>query len=317
MTIDPSSHARGACYDFDLKFPAGGHILELPVVLLRGAEPGKTLVVTAGVHGDEYEGVRTIFEVLRELDPTAMSGDLLCVPVCNPPAFWQVTRTSPLDNGNLARVFPGKRDGSPTEAIAWWLDQQILPHADFYLDLHSAGVRCLMPTMVGYEAGDQRAEAAARIFGAPVIWAHDSVAPGRTVSSARDRGIPWLYAEARGAGRIDPGDLAVYRRGVLNLLHHLGILEGPEQPAQPYRFLWGDGNIDASITTDKHGFLIPSVELLDRVAEGQILGALHDLHGRVMMEFHSPREGVVAMIHICPVIRDGDPLFLVTGERRP
>jgi predicted deacylase len=313
MTFNPSEHARGARYDFDLATGAGD--LTLPVILLRGARPGKTLVVTAGVHGDEYEGVRTLIELTRELDPAAMAGDLLCAPVCNPPAFWEVTRTSPLDGGNLARVFPGRADGSPTEAMAWLIDHALLAYADFYLDLHSAGVRCQMPNLIGYEASNAAAAEAARLFGAPVVWAHDVVAPGRTVSSARARGVPSLYAEAFGAGRIDPADLAIYKDGVRNLLHHLGILDGPPSPPRPFRFLCGDGNVDASVTTAKRGFLIPEVAILDTVAEGQTLGRLHDLHGRVIEEYRAPSAGVVALIHACPVIRDGDPLFLVTGER--
>jgi predicted deacylase len=307
--------ARGLRHDFDLRVSNAGHEIDIPVILLRGARPGRTLLVTAGVHGDEYEGVRTILELAAEIDPATMAGDLLCAPVCNPPAFWEVTRTSPLDGGNLARVFPGDPNGTPTAAIAHKIDNELLVYADFYLDLHSAGVRCLMPTMVGYDASDARAAAAAEIFGAPVVWSHDVIAPGRTVSAARDRGIPWLYAEARGAGRIDPCDLAVYRRGVLNVMRHLGILEGAPSGEAPSRRLHGDGNIDASVTTDRHGFLIPEVGLLDRVLGGQLLGKLVDLHGHLLEEFRSPRAGVVGMIHICPVIRGGDPLFLITGEQ--
>jgi len=313
--VNPSAYTRNARYNLALSFTAQGHDIELPVILLRGANPGRTLVVTAGVHGDEYEGVRAILELTAELDPAAMSGDLLCVPVCNPPAFWNVSRSSPLDNGNLARVFPGNPEGSPTEAIAWHIDQHILAHADFYIDLHSAGVRCLMPTMVGYESGDARAEAAAGIFGAPVIWAHDTIAHGRTVSAARARGIPWLYTEARGAGRIHPDDLAVYRNGVHRLLQHLSILPGAPPQSIPEHYLYGDGNIDDSITTSRKGFLIPEVDLLDTVTKGQTLGTLRGLHGEILETFTAPRNGVVALIHICPLINSGDPLFLVTGIR--
>ena len=155
-----------------------------------------------------------------------MSGDLICVPVANPPAFWAVSRCSPIDGRIWRACFRAAATArsprrSPMRSIGrFWRE------ADFLLDIHSAGVRFLMPTMVGYDASDARGEAAARIFGAPVIWAHDVVAPGRSVSAASARGIPWLYTEARGAGRIHPADLEVYRRGILNLLRHLVILPG-------------------------------------------------------------------------------------------
>src|SRR5579871_914000 len=93
----PDVFARGAKHTLDLEFQAGGHHLSLPVLLVRGAARGQCLVVTAGVHGDEYEGVHTILALYQGLDPARMAGDLLAVPVANPPAFWNLSRTSPLD----------------------------------------------------------------------------------------------------------------------------------------------------------------------------------------------------------------------------
>ncbi len=284
----------------------------LPVLAVRGTRPGKTLLVSAGVHGDEHEGIRTIFDTFSALDPAQMTGNFLAVPVANPPAFWNGTRTSPLDDGNLARVFPGDPDGSPTQAIAWAFDQRLLPLADFYLDLHSGGVKFLMPTMVGYHEQDAPARLAADAFGAPVIWCHPAIAPGRTVSAAGARGIPCLYAEARGAGRIHPDDLAVYRRGVARLLQHLAILPGVPEPIPPQLRLHGDGNIDGGVTATQPGFLLPEVELLQWVERGQRFGRLLDIWGRQIDEFFAPRSGVVVLIHACPMVQPGEPLFLVT-----
>ena len=308
----PDQFARGAKYTLDLEFSAGGHHLKLPVLLVRGAAPGKRLVVTAGVHGDEYEGVRVILGLYQDLDPAQMQGDLLAVSAANPPAFWNLSRTSPLDDGNLARVFPGDPAGPPTTAIAYHLDQRILAHADLYIDLHSAGVRCLMPTLIGYHEPDLVAREAALVFGAPVVWCHPNVAAGRTVSAAIDRGIPALYTEARGAGRIHPDDLRVYRRGVENLLRHLHILEGaPETPPCEYH-LRGNGNIDQSVSSTQSGFLVPSVELLEPVRQGQELGVLLDLHANPLERFYAPCAGLVVLIHACPMVGPGEPLFLVT-----
>jgi predicted deacylase len=285
----------------------------LPLLVAKGVRPGKTLVVSAGVHGDEYEGVQTLFDVFAGLDTKAMSGAVVMVTVANPPAFWAGTRTSPLDGGNLARVFPGDRDGSATEAIAWHFDQRLLSIADFYLDLHSAGVKWLMPTMIGYHEGDEAARLGAEAFGAPVVWCHPKIAAGRTVSAAMDRGVPCLYAEARGAGRIDAGDLRVYVGGVWRLMRHLGIAQtevdhGVREPVR----LYGDGNIDKGIEATERGFLVPAVGLLEAVEPGQALGRLVDLWGRTITEFVAPCAGVVALIHACPLVMPGEPLFLIT-----
>src|SRR5437867_8945971 len=134
----PADFARGQKHRLELEISGD---IRIPVLLARGAAAGKTLVATAAVHGDEFEGVQAIFDCFQELDPAQMCGDFLAVPVANLPAFRAGARLSPLDNANLARCFPGALDSGPTAAIAWHLDRSILAHADFYLDLHSGGVR--------------------------------------------------------------------------------------------------------------------------------------------------------------------------------
>jgi predicted deacylase len=257
--------------------------------------------------------VRTILETYESLDTENMRGDFLAVPVANPPAFWNGTRLSPLDEGNLARAFPGSLDGSPTSAIAYILGNSIIKHADFFLDLHSAGARLLMPTMVGYDAADARSRAAAFAFGANVIWGHPEVAPGRTISFARQYGIPWLYTEARGAGRIHPKDLEMFMNGVQNLMRHLQILPGEPAPANIELHLFGSGDIDESLVATKKGFLIPEVSLLENVRAGQKLGRIVNLHSETIESFSANREGVVALIRSWPVVAPGDGTFLVTG----
>lgn len=291
-----------------------GPDVELPLLVARGSADGPVLSVTAGVHGDEYEGVRAIFEVFAELPTQDLRGVIRAVPVVNPPAHWAVQRTSPLDGANLARVFPGNPHGSASERIAHLLTTEIIAPASFYLDLHSGGVRFAMPSMAGYAASDPRARAAAENFGAPVIWAHPHIDPGRTVSEAHARRIPFLYTEAWGAGRIAAADLLMMKRGIGNLLRHLGMLPGsPEIPAPPRR-LSGAGNTDDGIAAGSAGFLQLQASLLDRVAAGQRLGRLLDLHGQPIETYHAPRAGTLALTHEMPIVAKGDTLFLLADE---
>lgn len=324
MKTRVSAVERIRAAEFDpLRYPRGGKIsldlqteqdILLPVLLTRGATAGKTLVVTAGVHGDEFEGVRAILEVCAELSPETMKGDVIAVPVANPPAFWNGTRVGPLDGDNLARAYPGDLNGSPTSVLAFHLAQSIIRRADFYLDLHSAGVRLLMPNMVGYDATDPRSSEAAQVFGAPVIWGHPRVAPGRTVAFASSQQIPWLYTEARGAGHIDATGLAMFKRGMINLMRYLQILPGRAMPVPVERVLWGDGDLDVGLRARCRGLLVPSVELLQTVKAGEELGRTLDLHGKVVELFRAPYDGVVAMIHAFPMIQPEEVTFLVIHE---
>ena len=171
--------------------PAGsGEQIGIPLLIANGRQPGKTLVAFAAVHGDELEGVQAIQDVFRQLNTDEMNGRLIAVPVANRPAFRAVQRTSPIDSLNLARTFPGRKDGSVTERIAHYLGELIIPQADLFIDLHSAS-NSLMPTMAGYDASGTEAarismEAALRTE-MPVIWGHPDVGPGRTLHAAMQR----------------------------------------------------------------------------------------------------------------------------------
>lgn len=288
--------------------------LSLPLLIAHGAAEGPVFAVTAGVHGDEYEGVRAIFEVFDSLDTTSLRGTLLAVPVVNPPAHWACQRTSPVDGANLARVFPGRADGGLSEQIAAVIANEVIGKADFYLDLHSGGVRYAMPSMAGYAAVDPRGLAAAMAFGAPVIWGHPVIEPGRTISVAHERGIPFLYTEAWGAGRIAPGDLHMMRRGIGNLLRHLGMLPGAPDIPTPPRRLSGAGNTDDGLSAGADGFLMLAVALLDRVSPGQVLGRLVDVRGNTIETYLAPRSGTVALTREMPVAVKGDTLFLIADE---
>jgi len=311
--FNPDQFDRGAKYTQYLELgPAAGNI-NIPVLLVRGSRPGRRLVVTAGVHGDEYEGVRTIFEVFHKLDPGEMSGDFLSVPVSNPPAFWNGTRSSPLDDGNLARVFPGSLEAGPTSAIAYYLGPSIISRADLYVDLHSGGVKLLMPTMIGYDAGDARSREAAQAFGASVLWGHPGMAAGRTITFADQQNIPWLYTEAHGAGRIDSADLATFVEGVFNLMRHLDILSGTIRTTPVEWHLYGDGDIDKGLVASQPGFVITEVNLFQKVHTGDVLGHLCDLLGQTIETYHAPADGVLGMIRAFPVVEPGEPVFLIAG----
>jgi N-alpha-acetyl-L-2,4-diaminobutyrate deacetylase len=105
------------------------------------------------------------------------------------------------------------------------------------------------------------------------------------------------------------------KRGIRNLLRHLGIL-GSELEAVPLKLhLWGEGNIHNGINAGQRGFLIPAVGLLEEVREGQYLGRLCTPVGKTLEEYHAPCDGVIGLVREFPVVGADDPLFLITGYK--
>lgn len=319
--FDPASLSPGAkqTLDLDVTPMPDGLPLRLTLLAAVGALPGPTVVVLAGVHGDEYEGILAIPEVMRHLDPAALRGTVLAVPVCNVPAYLTATRASPLDGLNLARVFPGDPDGSPTARIAYWLGERVIAHADLLIDLHSAGTFYSLPPLCGYYAGDnelgRRSREIALAFGLDIVWGHPDVAPGRTVSFATERGIPWVYTEAPGAGRVRPEDFDAFVTGVLNSLKVMGMLDGAPQTRAITHDLWGDGNLDLSIPAPAGGLFVSHVGLLQDVRRGDRLGEVRDLAGETLAVIDAPGDGVVISLRGLPRVYPGDGLYALTRRR--
>ncbi len=292
-----------------------GERIGLPLLIARGDKTGKTLVVTAAVHGDELEGVQAIQDVFRELDTDEMSGSLIAVPVANPPAFSAVQRISPIDGLNLARTFPGKENGSATEQIAYHLGKSIIPEGDFYLDLHSA-FTSLMPTMVGYDASDSEAgkisKEAALQMGTPVIWGHPDLGPGRTLSAAAELGIPWLYMESSSGARVSPDKLPYYVNTLFNLLGYLKIIEREPTASRPELHLLGSGDVDTTQAVNSAGFFVQKVGLLDRVEKGDLIAEVRDIFGEVIEEIRAEKAGYISVLRSNPLVDKGDPVCLVT-----
>ena len=220
-----------------------GASTRLPLgVISHGSGP--TVIIEGGNHGDEYEGPIVISELIRELDPTEIQGRLILMPAINAPAVIAGQRTSPDDRLNLNRSFPGDPHGSMTQQIAAFMADEIYPRGDAFLDLHSGGSSLdLLPSAIieptEEAALGRRNIAAALAFDAPQTVVISNLGDPRTATAAACRaGLVTMGTEMGGGGTVSPGALAICRRGVRNVLAHLGLLT-PER-AEPRH---GNGQI--------------------------------------------------------------------------
>lgn len=302
----------------DVAARADGGVWRLPLLRAVGATPGPRLAVLGAVHGDEYDGPEVIHRVFESLDPAALRGEVVMVPVCNVPAYEACARVSPVDGANLARVFPGKPDGTLTERIAHALTERVIRGADALIDVHSGGLAYTIPTLVGYTHGDaplHRANRAlAEAFGAPVIWAHPApIPPGRSLSAADALGVPSIYTEAPGGGRVTADTLATFVRGAFNVMRHLGMLDGAPVAEPAPRRLIGDGNLDQVTASPCAGHFRADVTPLQHVSAGQRLGVVYNLLGESLADVRAMRDGVVILLRTMHRVNAGDGLVHLTS----
>jgi predicted deacylase len=288
--------------------------IDLPLLRSVGATHGPHVVILGGVHGDEYEGIAAAACVWHDLDAQALRGTVSIVPTANLPACGAGTRTSPIDGLNLARTFPGDVNGSVTERIAHSLSE-LIRTADLLIDLHSAGQHYAMPLLCGsYVADDElgrRCQAAALAFGAPIYWAHPDISPGRSLSVALDAGIPSIYVECGGGGRVRSTDLAAYRQGVLRVLAQCGALPDVLPAAPPGMRLRSSGDVDLALAVTHRGILLEGVALLQGVRRGDVLGQVIDERGQVLETLHAPADGIVVMARRTARVCPGDGAYLL------
>ncbi|MGE5193831.1 MAG: succinylglutamate desuccinylase/aspartoacylase family protein [Deltaproteobacteria bacterium] len=297
--------------------------MNLPVQLatheILGHRGGPHLLITGGVHGDEFEPMAAIRRLITDIDAGELRGRVTLVPVVNEPAFRRGQRTAE-DGLDLARTCPGRPDGTLTETIAWRLSQ-FIRSADLYIDLHTGGTRLTVQPLCGYmlhpDAGVlARQRRMAHAFGLPLIWGTDPSFNGRSLSIARDAGIPAIYAEYLGGGRFDPAGVEAYVRGCLNVMAEFGLLdEKPVLPVQPALVVEdirpGAGHMQVNHPSPCEGFFEPAVQLGQQVRAEDVLGWVTDLLGRRVEVIRARYTGMVIVLHTFPRIEEGVSVAVV------
>ena len=252
--------------------------LPVPLASIRNGE-GPSVLLMSGVHGDEFEGQVALTDLIRDLEPRDVTGQLVILPMANYPAAKAGTRVSPIDDLNLNRVFPGRADGRPTEQLAHYIETVLMAQADYAFDLHSGGSSLhYLPTAVMEWSEDSawraRQRELAQAFGAPhaCFFAADH-GGGSSLAAAARQGVTSMTFEVGGSGSSSPPSLAACARGVRGLLRHLGVLSEAEQPAAPPRVLAALSEA-AFVYAADDGLFAPAVELGDEVKAGDLAGRL-------------------------------------------
>ena len=260
--------------------------LPVPIMSIRNGD-GPSALLVGGNHGDEYEGISIFIELFQALSPKDISGQLIFLPAANAPAVYAGRRTSPLDHGgegNLNRLFPGHKNGTPTETIAWFITNHLIDEVDAIFDLHSAGSSsdhwpsCKIRLM-GDAAKDAMQMKFLELFGAPIALVGDRVHETTLSGEALPKDIIYVSTELGGAGRITPWIREMGDQGLKRCLKHMGILPESYPTAEPkftprtkamqreenYIYAYADGMFE------------PAVEVGDEVEDGQFAGYIWNI----------------------------------------
>jgi predicted deacylase len=300
----------------------GGHATAAPLTRIAHGE-GPTLVRTAGVHGDEYEGQVALSALARQLEPAAIRGRVIIMPTANIPACVAGQRLSPIDGLNLNRVFPGEAGGSITHRIARFIERELYRRADYAVDIHAGGaiLQFLPATVVAVTEDDtenQRRVDLASAFGPRHCMLFGAKTMGLDVgieSAMLRQGVIGISGEYGGSAALGAEALSIVRAGIQDVIAFLGVGGKPSDMAaargQPA--LIDLRKDDVYVMAQQPGVLERQVELGIRVEAGARLGLLHhpEQPATPPTPILAPMPGIV--IAFRPLARSsaGDWLFIV------
>ena len=282
----------------------------LPVVVAKGARPGKKILLISGVHGDEVSPVDAVQRSMAALDPAQMSGTVTAVYDVSRPAKEGTTRMWPIAQWggqliDLNRVWPGDEQGgnAAVRHAGLVFNRLFKPNADYALDYHTAATGGDFTAFIFAKMGKPEIRAMAELFAIEQIKS-DPGFPGTLETSLVEAGIPALTIEIGGPRSYDRRMIPMFVDGGLNVLKLHGVIPGPMgRTAKDAGTFFGDGF--HTVRATHGGFLELLVDLRDKVAAGQKVAIQRNSFGEVVTEYVSAVAGEVSTIQRDAMIEPG------------
>jgi predicted deacylase len=305
-TAAPGARARGAIPVTNLP---GGRPLEIPIIVLNGAEDGPCLWVDAVIHGDEPEGTLACHLIDAELDPAAMRGSLVLVPVLNVPAFEAAERGNPLDtfSYDLNRIYPGREAGYLTERLAHIHSTWLRETAAYEISIHSGGAHSYLSETI-FTTTHPDAIELAKAMGKDWPLILKNIRPsGSPPAVMHEAGRHGLTVELGGRPATSPREFQRCARtladGILNVLRHYKMIDG--EPT--YAGKWYTGFQHALLAPASGLFLAePTLEFQKPMKKGDKLARIVDVYGDTLAELAAPADGVIFGLRALPNVQTGD-----------
>lgn len=280
--------------------------IDVPIIIERAKKKGPVILLTAGIHGDEINGVEIVRQVISRRINVPARGTIICVPIINIFGFLNMSREFP-DGRDLNRVFPGSKYGSLASRFAWQFVHEILPVADFCMDFHTGGASRFNAPQIRVKKGEEEELQFARIFNAPFTMFSKTISKSYRETCSKE-GKPVLLFEG---GKTKDSNKEVARHGVegvMRILNHFKMLRDEfEVPkaTQETIFIENSNWIRAKYS----GLLHPRVPVGKHVDKGEYMATITDPYGMLRHKVKAPHEGYVLNINESPIVYQGDAIF--------
>ncbi|WP_242927822.1 succinylglutamate desuccinylase/aspartoacylase family protein [Pontibacter vulgaris] len=284
------------------KLPSGT-VIEIPIYVFRSVHDGPVVLLMAGMHGDEVNGIEIVRRMLSKKMLYPLKGTIIAVPILNIYGFLNFSRQVP-DGKDVNRSFPGNRDGSLASRVAHRFMKEVMPYVDYGVDFHTGGssrtnypqIRCVM--------SNKKNEELAKAFSAPFIlnagYRQGSL---RKEAAKIDKSI--LVFETGESLRFDELGIREGMEGTMRLLHHLGMLASAPASREDTKVCMKDIWLRAK----NAGLFRSTIKVGDYVKKNQVVGSITDPYGEMEVRLNAPANGYVVGLNNMPVVNQGDAIL--------
>jgi predicted deacylase len=285
--------------------------LNVPIIIERSKKPGPTVLMTAGIHGDEINGVEIVRQIIAKGINKPKIGTTICVPVINVFGFLNMDRLFP-DGRDLNRVFPGSANGSLASRVANFVMKELVPHVDFIMDFHTGGADRFNAAQIRIVKDNPKLTELAHIFGAPFIYYSQNL--NKSFRNACEKsGVPMLLFEGGKSFNIHSTITNTGVNGAKRVLNHFGMLKSRFKASKP--------KVEALVIEESKwirakysGMFKATVSINSKVEKGEVLGHITDPYGSFNYFVKSPNDGYIFNVNESPIIYQGDAIFHISTK---
>lgn len=285
--------------------------LEVPVIIERSKKPGPIILFTAGIHGDEVNGVEIIRQIIAKGMNKPRCGTIICIPIINIFGFLNMDRAFP-DGRDLNRMFPGTKTGSLASRVAYKLITEIVPKVDLIMDFHTGAANRFNAPQIRIVSDNLKLKKLAKVFGAPfVVYSKNLNKSFRNTCSKL--GVPMLLFEGGKSFYFDKTITNTGVNGAKRVLHHLGMLHTKFRISPPKKKCIVIAE-SRWIRAKYSGMFKASAAINKKVNKGDIIGHITGPFGKFHHFVKADNSGYIFNVNEAPIVNQGDALFHISTK---
>jgi uncharacterized protein len=278
-------------------------VIDTLIHVFRSEKEGPVLLLSAGLHGDEINGIESLRRMIVKKQLMPEIGTIICIPIINIYGFLNFSRDLP-DGKDINRSFPGSENGSLASRVAHFIVQEILPLIDYGIDYHTGGAAKSNYPQVRCITKDEENLNLAKAFAAPIIL-NSNYRPGSLRKEAAKNGKRIIVYEGGESLRFDENAIEQAIKGTKRVMHYLNMVsKSPNKEFTPTlveKSSW--------VRAKYAGMFRSNIMPGDTVKKNQIIGSITDPYGDFEHKKKAPFNGIVIGKNNNPIVHAGDALF--------